>query len=84
MKRIILFGANCAKCKKTEINLNNVIQKHNLNMIVEKIQDVQEMVKYNILYLPTVMIDNVILFKGIAPSEKEIEKTLTNKLENNL
>ncbi|MBK8585349.1 MAG: thioredoxin family protein [Bacteroidetes bacterium] len=69
--------------QKEEINLNNVIQKHNLNMIVRKFKMFRK-VKYNILYLPTVMIDNVILFKGIAPSEKEIEKTLTNKLENNL
>jgi len=41
-----------------------------------KVTDIQEMIKNNINYLPSVIIDNKIVFKGIVPSEKEVLKVL--------
>lgn len=76
MKRIVLFGANCGKCKKTEANLRAVIEKCNLDAVLVKSEDVEEMVKHNVCYLPTVLIDDKIYFKGIVPSEKDIMRVL--------
>lgn len=76
MKHIVLFGADCGKCKKAEVNIKMALTKKNLTATFEKITDVKEMLKFNISYLPSVMIDNVVAFKGIIPSEKEIIKAL--------
>jgi small redox-active disulfide protein 2 len=76
MKQIVLFGANCGKCKKTEAIINSVIEKYSINAAFLKVTDIQEMIKNNINYLPSVIIDNKIVFKGIVPSEKEVLKVL--------
>ena len=72
VKHIVVFGANCGKCKKAEA----VLAKFHLHADVTKCEDWDVMVKHNVTYLPTIMIDDVIKFKGIVPSEKEFIKSL--------
>jgi small redox-active disulfide protein 2 len=74
--RIIVFGANCGKCKRAEARLKKVIEEEGVLVEVVKSDDLQEMMKYKIHYLPSIIIDDVVQFKGIVPSEKEILKAL--------
>lgn len=76
MKRIVLFGADCGKCKKAEVNIKKAIAKSSLEITFEKIDDYEVMVNFDVYYLPTVMIDNVIVFKGVIPSENDISKLI--------
>jgi len=78
LKQIVVFGANCGKCKKAEANIRYVLSKYQINAEVSKCDDWEIMVKNNVTYVPSVMIDNVLKFKGIVPSEKEILEVLTN------
>jgi small redox-active disulfide protein 2 len=78
LKQIVVFGANCGKCKKAEANIRSVLTKYQINAEVSKCDDWEIMVKNNVNYVPSVMIDNVLKFKGIVPSEKEILEVLTN------
>lgn len=76
VKHIVVFGANCGKCKKAELLIRSVIAKLQLKAEVTKCEDWDIMVKNNVTYLPTIMIDNVIKFKGIVPSENQLIKSL--------
>ncbi len=76
VKQIVVFGANCGKCKKAETLIRSVINKLKLHADITKCEDWDVMVKHNVTYLPTIMIDNVIKFKGIVPSENELIKSL--------
>jgi small redox-active disulfide protein 2 len=76
MKTITLFGANCGKCNKTEKRIRSLINDHNLDVYFEKIGDPERMTSNNILYLPSVMIDGKIIFRGIVPSEQELLKKI--------
>lgn len=76
MKQIKILGAGCSKCKST---YNNVIEALNILDIqadVIKIEDIEEMMKYNILTTPVLMIDDEIKVKGRVPDVNEIKTFL--------
>lgn len=72
MYDIVVFGANCGKCKKVEILFRKVIANHNFSATVTKNENWEDMATHNVTYVPTVMINGKIVFKGILPTEKQI------------
>jgi Thioredoxin domain len=78
VKHIVVFGANCGKCKKVESLIRAVISKWQLHADVTKCEDWDIMIQHNVTYLPTIMIDNVIKFKGIVPTEDDLIKTIVH------
>ncbi|MBK9254053.1 MAG: thioredoxin family protein [Saprospiraceae bacterium] len=76
MKDIVIFGANCGKCKKAEAIIKSVITKYDLKANITKCENLEVMIQHNVSYLPSIMINNVIKFKGIVPTEKEFLKAL--------
>lgn len=77
MKQIKVLGPGCAKCKTTYNNVVEAIKQLGIAANVEKVEDIEEMIKYNILTTPVLMIDDVIKVKGRVADVNEI-KTLIN------
>ncbi len=77
MKTIKILGTGCAKCKATEQAVRAVIAKNNIEATVEKIEDIQQIMEYNILSTPAVVVDEVVKIKGRVPSEAEILEVLS-------
>lgn len=77
MKTIKILGTGCAKCKATEQVVRAVIAKHNIEATVEKVEDIQQIIEYNILSTPAVVVDEVVKIKGRVPSESEIIEALS-------
>jgi len=73
---IIILGTGCAKCKKTHDVVEKVIKENNIDASLRKEQDILEIVKYNIMSLPAVVVDGEVKIKGYVPSEKEIKELL--------
>ncbi len=71
---VIVLGTGCAKCKKTYDVVEKVIKENNIDASLRKEQDILEIVKYNIMGLPAVVVDGVVKLKGYVPSEKEIKE----------
>ena len=49
MKHVKILGTGCAKCKKTEEVVRNVIAADHLDATVEKVEDIQAIMAYNVL-----------------------------------
>ncbi|WP_338375418.1 thioredoxin family protein [uncultured Flavobacterium sp.] len=76
MKVIKILGTGCAKCNTTVQVVNDVIKKNNIEATVEKIEDIQKIMEYNIMSTPAFVVDEVIVTKGRVPSEAEILEAL--------
>jgi len=76
-KQVKVLGPGCAKCKTTYNNVLEAIKQLGIEADVTKIEDIEEMMKYNVLTTPVLMIDDVIKIKGRVADINEI-KTLLN------
>lgn len=72
MKTIKVLGPGCPKCKTTYNNVLEAIKQTGVDAQVIKIEDIEEMMKYNVLTTPVLMIDDVPKVKGRIADIKEI------------
>ena len=66
----------CAKCKTTYNVIEKVIKENNLDVKLTKVDDIMEMMNYNIMTTPAVVVDEVVKMKGQVPSESDVKKLL--------
>ena len=71
-----VLGPGCAKCKTTYNVVEKVIKDNQLDARLTKVEDIMEMMSYNILSTPAVVVDEVVKIKGHVPSEDEVKKAL--------
>ncbi|HEX5668175.1 MAG TPA: thioredoxin family protein [Chitinophagaceae bacterium] len=77
MKQIKVLGPGCPKCKTTYNNVLEAIKQTGIDANVTKIEDLQEMMKYNVLTTPVLIIDEVAKVKGRVADVKEIKELLS-------
>lgn len=71
-----VLGPGCAKCKSTYAVVEKVIKENNLDATLTKVDDIVEMMSYNILSTPAVVVDGEVRIKGHVPSENEVKEAL--------
>ncbi|NNK76384.1 MAG: thioredoxin family protein [Maribacter sp.] len=76
MKKIKILGTGCPKCKHTTALVEEVVKETGVEATVEKVEDIMEIMKYNILSTPAVVIDEEVTVKGRVPSKLEITELL--------
>lgn len=76
MKTIKILGTGCTKCKQTEALVNEFIQAEHIDAEVIKVEDIQEIMKYNVLMTPVLVVDEQIKVKGKVPSKEELKNAL--------
>lgn len=78
MKTIKILGTGCPKCKQTTALVEQVVQELHADVAVEKVEDIMEIMKYNVLRTPAVVLDEVVKIAGRVPSSAEIRDLLTH------
>ncbi|CCZ38231.1 redox-active disulfide protein 2 [Bacteroides fragilis CAG:558] len=73
---IKVLGAGCAKCKTTYEMIEKVVKENNLDVTLTKVEDIMELLNYNIMSTPAVVVDGEVKIKGHVPTENEIKKML--------
>ena len=73
---IKVLGPGCARCKTTYQVIEKVIKENNLDVKLTKVDDIMEMVNYNIMSTPAVVVDEVVKLKGTVPTEADVKKLL--------
>ena len=71
-----VLGTGCGKCKTTYAVIEKVIKENNITATLTKVEDIMEIMNYNILTTPAVVIDGEVKIKGYVPSEREIKELL--------
>lgn len=73
---IKVLGPGCAKCKSTYNVIEKVVKENHLDVKLTKVEDIMEMMNYNIITTPAVVVDEVVKMKGKVPTENEVKQLL--------
>lgn len=71
-----VLGPGCAKCKTTFQVIEKVIKENNLDVKLTKVDDIMEMMSYNIMTTLAVVVDGEVKMKGQVPSESDVKRLL--------
>jgi small redox-active disulfide protein 2 len=77
MKKVKILGTGCANCNQLADAVNAVIASEGIAATVEKVEDIQQIMAYNILSTPALVVDEKVVCKGRIPSHEEIKEMLT-------
>ncbi len=72
---IQVLGTGCARCKTLSENAKKAVQECGIDALVEKIEDIQQIMAFEILMPPGLVINGEVKAAGRVPSVEEI-KTL--------
>ena len=76
MRTIKILGTGCPKCKQTEAVVKEVVTKNNYEANIIKVEDIMEIMTYNVMSTPALIIDDEIKIKGRVPTREEVEELL--------
>ncbi|CAM4404596.1 MULTISPECIES: thioredoxin family protein [Zobellia] len=71
-KTIKILGTGCPKCQSMTGVVKDVISENNIDATIEKVEDIMEIMKYNVMSTPALVVDDVITIKGRVPSKEEV------------
>jgi small redox-active disulfide protein 2 len=81
MLTIKILGSGCENCKRLAWLAERTVQHLGIEAQVIKVTDYNEIMKYNILSTPGLVINEKLVSAGRIPSETELTTFLTNALE---
>ena len=76
IKEIKILGPGCAKCKSTFSVVEKVLNDAGSGISLVKVDDIEEIMKYNIMTTPAIVIDGKVVMKGKVPAESEVKTLL--------
>lgn len=74
---IKILGTGCPKCKQTIALVQEVVNENKIIAIIEKVEDIMEIINYEVMSTPAIVVNEVVKIKGRVPSKEEILEILT-------
>jgi small redox-active disulfide protein 2 len=74
---IKILGTGCAKCKTLENLTREVVEKNGINATITKVEDIMDIMKYNVMATPALVVNEKVEIKGRVPSADEIKQVLS-------
>ena len=78
MKKIQILGTGCAKCKTLTENAKKAVELAGIEAEIEKVEDIKEIMKFNVLMTPGLVIDGEVKAAGRVLSPEDIKKLLVS------
>ena len=75
---IKVLGSGCAKCKKLENIVNDIIRDEGLDAVVEKVTDMGQIISYGVMSTPALVVNERVVASGTIPSINKIKQLLTS------
>jgi small redox-active disulfide protein 2 len=81
MLTIKVLGSGCANCKRVEQIARKVVTEMSLEAEVIKVTDYNDIMAYNILSTPGLVVNEKVVCSGRIPTPAEVTTWLANALE---
>lgn len=78
MLEIKILGTGCPNCRKLESETKKAVETLSLEANFEKVTDFQEIMDYNVLSTPGLVINGEVVSSGRIPSQSELTSYLSN------
>lgn len=72
MKIIKVLGTGCPKCQNLTRVVKDVVDENQIEASIEKVEDIVDIMNYNVMMTPALVIDDQIVSKGRIPSKEEV------------
>lgn len=76
MRNIKVLGIGSSKYRILMNNLRKAVQELGIDVEIEKIDNVEDFIRFNIVEIPALMIDDQLIAKGYAPNVEELKAIL--------
>lgn len=73
MSSVKVLGTGCANCKATVKLIEDVAKAKGIPVAVEKVEDIQDIMRYGVLSTPGVVIDGKVVHAGGIPARARVE-----------
>ena len=67
-----ILGTGCPKCQNLTKVVKEVIVENQLDASVEKVEDIMDIMQYNVMLTPALVLDEKVVMKGRIPSKEEV------------
>ncbi|GAO02678.1 thioredoxin family protein [Anaeromyxobacter sp. PSR-1] len=74
--KIQVLGTGCAKCKELTANAQKAVRELDMDATVEKVEDLREIMKFNVLSTPALVVDGTVRSTGRVLSPAAIKDLL--------
>ena len=73
MKNVKILGTGCANCKNTLALVEAAAREREVQIDLEKIEDLPAIMGYGVMSTPGVVIDGVVVHAGGVPARSKVE-----------
>lgn len=72
MINIKILGVGCPKCRRLEEKVKEIVSDNNIKAEVEKVTNINDMMKYNIMMTPGLVVNEKLKSSGQIPKDEQI------------
>ncbi len=78
MLKIKVLGGGCSNCKATYKLIEDVALEKGAEIELEKVQEIQDIMAYDVMSTPGVVIGETVVHRGGVPSRRQVEEWFTD------
>lgn len=78
---IKILGSGCTNCKKLYNVTKEVIESLKINAVIEKIENMEQIMNYPIIKTPVLVINEKVVLQGKIPNKEELKKIIEKVIE---
>lgn len=83
MKIIKVLGTGCPNCVSAEKVVTEVVNELNIDAKVIKVSEIMDIMMYDVMSTPAIVIDEKVVMKGKVPTKDEMKAFLVDNFANN-
>ncbi len=72
MISVKVLGTGCKKCQTLEAKIRDLVAANNIDAAIEKVTDIGEMLNYNIMMTPGLVINEEVKSFGVIPKDEQL------------
>lgn len=76
MRKIQILGTGCPKCKALTANAEAAVKALRIEAQIEKVDKIQDIMKFNVMMTPALVVDGKVKSAGKVLSPEDIEALL--------